>query len=112
MLSSRELGEVTRSAQRSLFRLETLECYEVASDGSDYRRYLDGEAEPDWARKQPWLDFLRAESASGRRRHRVRVIHDPPTDYERYACEWGYALNSAAGEEVRVLDLAETPLPK
>lgn len=39
--------------RRTLFRLETLDVYEVASDGSDYRRYLDGEAEPDGERKQP-----------------------------------------------------------
>jgi hypothetical protein len=41
----------------------------------------------------------------------VRIIHDPITDYERYACEWGYTLNSPAGEIIRIIDLAQTQLP-
>ncbi|MGH4014448.1 MAG: DUF5753 domain-containing protein [Pseudonocardiaceae bacterium] len=63
--------------RRTLFRLETLDVYEVASDGSDYRRYLDGEREPDWERKQPWLDEIRAERESGGYRHRVHVLRTP-----------------------------------
>jgi len=57
-----ELGANIRQhfTQRA-FRLETLQQYEVASDGSDFARYLAGEAEPTQARKQPWLDRLRAE---------------------------------------------------
>ena len=48
----------------------------------------------------------------GRPRRRVRIIHDPPGDYERYACDWGYRYNVTAGEPTRVLDLAEQDLPK
>jgi hypothetical protein len=96
---------------RSAFRLETLQSYEVASDGSDHRRYLDGE--PTWTpeRKQPWLDHLRAERERGVYRHRVRLVTRPVTLYTRYECEWGYAPNVAAGEDVRVLDLGEQPVP-
>ena len=71
-----ELGALLDARRRTLFQFETLDVYEVASDGSDYRRYLDGEAEPDWERKQPWLDELRAERDSGRYRHRgPRAAH-------------------------------------
>jgi hypothetical protein len=33
----------------------------------------------------------------------VRVLSDPLTDYERYSCEFGYAYNVPAGEDVRVV---------
>lgn len=94
-----------RHFTRSAFRLETLQTYEVASDGSDYRRYLDGE--PTWTpeRKQPWLDHLVAERAQGLQRRRVRVVTHPVTPYTRYECEWGYAPNVAAGELVRIYDV-------
>lgn len=94
-----------RHFTRSAFRLETLQTYEVASDGSDYKRYLDGE--PTWTpeRKQPWLDHLAAERAAGLRRSRVRVVTHPVTPYTRYACEWGYGPNVAAGEDVRIYDV-------
>lgn len=97
-----------RHFTRSAFRLETLQTYEVASDGSDYKRYLDGE--PHWTpeRKQPWLDHLAAERAQGLRRSRVRVVTHPITPYTRYECEWGYRPNTAAGETVRILDVGPT----
>lgn len=95
----------------SAFRLETLPVYDVASDGDDVARYLAGEPEPDPGRKQPWLDELRAEKAAGKRRYRVRVLRTPLSDYDRYACEWGYAPNAAAGEEINILDVAATPRP-
>lgn len=100
-----------RHFTRAAFRLEALQTYEVASDGSDYRRYLDGEPEPTWSRKQPWLDHLAAERAAGLDRHRVRIITHPVTPYTRYACEWGYALNGPAGEGIRILDLGEHGMP-
>lgn len=111
LLDLPQLRAALDTTTRDLFRWETLPAYEVASDGSDYRRYLDGAEAPTHERKQPWLDTLRTWVEQGRPRRRVRIIHDPITDYERYACEWGYALNSQAGELVRVIDLAQTPLP-
>ena len=72
-----QLRQVLDGARNDLLRWETLPAYEVASDGTDYRRYLDGAAEPNWQRKQPWLDTLRAWADGGRARRRVRVIHDP-----------------------------------
>lgn len=92
------------------FRWECLPAYEVASDGNDYGRYLRGEAEPTRERKQPWLDRLAGERARGLRRSRVRLLHDPLTDYERYECEWGYVPNAAAGEDVRIIRPGELPM--
>ena len=39
------------------------------------------------------------------------MITHPITLYTRYACEWGYAPNSAAGEDIRILDLGERQIP-
>ncbi len=114
MLTLAELSGALESARRSLFRLETLDRYEVASDGSDFRRYLDGEPEPTPERKQAWLDYLSAERATGRTRCHLRLVDTTNGlgDYLRYACEWGYAYNGPAGQRVRILDLADTPRPR
>lgn len=111
MLDIDQLGHVLDGTRRDLFRWEALPAYEVPTDGSDFQRWLAGEPGPTMERKQRWLDTLRAWAEQGRPRRRVRVIHDPPSDYERYSCEWGYVHTSAAGEQIRVLDLAEVPLP-
>lgn len=111
LLNERELGELLDQAQHDLFRLETLDAYEVASDGSDFARYLAGEPGPDPARKEPWLARLREDADRGLHNRRVHVVRSPLTAYERYECEWGYAPNSQAGEDIRILDLAEHPAP-
>lgn len=113
MLGLEELnGYIERHFTRTLFRLETLDQYEVASDGSDFARYLAGEPEPTWERKQPWLDHLRWEANGGRYRHRVHVLRGPLGGYLRYECEWGYVYNARAGEDIRILDLSELPEPE
>jgi|SRR3954454_13561217 hypothetical protein len=98
-------------AARTAFRLELLPTYTVETDGDDYGRWLAGEPEPTWERKNSWLQVLRNEHAAGLRSSRVKVMSARPTDYERYAAEWGYALNVPAGEDVRVWHLADRPLP-
>ena len=112
MLPEQELGDFfTSHFTHTAFRLELLPEYAVGTDGSDFQRWLDGAKEPTWERKNAFLDDLRADREAGRRNSRVKVMSARPTDYERYACEWGYALN-AEFEDIRVLDLASTALPE
>ena len=84
---------------------------EDAATTGDFRRWLDGEPEPTWETRRRWLDSLTQWAQEGRPRRRVRLIHDPITDYERYACDWGYVHNTTAGEQIRILDLSEHELP-
>jgi hypothetical protein len=111
LLTEPELGDLLDRAQDELFRLEVLDAYDVASDGGDFARYVAGEPGPDMARKGPWLDRLRQDAARGLRNTRVHVVRSPLSDYLRYEMEWGYAPNAAAGEDIRVLDLAEASGP-
>lgn len=93
------------------FRVELLSRYSVDSDGDDYRRWVAGEAEPTWSRKDKVARGIRERAAAGLVVRRVKVMADPRTDYDRYACDWGYAINGPAGERIRVWDLAEQALP-
>lgn len=99
-----------RHFTRTAFRLEVLDFYSVASDGGEYQRYVDGR-EPEPGFKDQWTSVLAAEREQGKRRHRVHVLRTPLNDYLRYECEWGYAPNVAAGEQVKILDLAEVARP-
>jgi hypothetical protein len=95
--------------RRDLIRVETLGRYVSASDGVEFHRYLAGEPEPDRAGKAAWLGRIRSDAGGGRAWRRLRLVPTPMTDYVRYSCEWGYTDNAAAGEQVRVLDLANAP---
>lgn len=98
-----------RSGDR-LFRMEVLPEYEVTSDGEDFRRWLEGATEPTWTRKQPWLDTLRKERENGQISTRVRILSNQVTDYERYACGFGYRYNGEY-EDIRVLHRGEHEIP-
>jgi hypothetical protein len=112
VLDEAALGEfIERKAHRSLFRLEARERYDVPAEREDFDRYLRGEPGPVWSRKQAWLDVLRADAARGLYSHRVHVVHSPLNDYLRFECEWAYTYNVEAGEDTRILDLAEVPRP-
>lgn len=114
MLTVTELGEIISSAQRSLFRLETLDRYQVPIDGSDFSVYLAGGDQPRNPDKLAWQEHLRAERAAGIWRHRVHLIDTTHGlgGYLRYECEWGYTATTAAGEDVRILDLATVSRPQ
>jgi hypothetical protein len=107
MLDEEELGQFVDDHFRTkLFRLETLDHYDVATDDQDFHRYLAGEPAPEASCKEEWLQVLRAEAAAGKHSRRVHVVTGPLSDYLRYEFEWGYVYNAAAGEDIRILDLS------
>lgn len=106
-----ELSALLDTTQRDLFRIETLASYDTAATTSEYRRWLANETEPDWELRRPWLNKLTQWAEQGRPRRRVRLIHDPIAQYERYACDWSYPSSVAAGELIQVLDLGEVQPP-
>jgi hypothetical protein len=112
MLTASQLGEyIDAHLTRSAFRLELLDAYAVDSDGGDFDRYVRGEPGPTMERKRPWLDRLRRERDAGILNQRVHVLTTPLTQYLRYECEWGYRPNVEAGEDIRIIDLAEQTPP-
>jgi len=111
LLDAEQLSAVLDGSRWDLFRIETLPAYATPTTSPDFQRWLDGDPGPDWSVRQKWLDLLARWADEGRPRRRVRIIHDPVSAYERYACEWGYVNNVRAGEPTRVIDLAETRGP-
>lgn len=112
MLDERELDQFfAEHFQRTAFRLEWRDSYDVAAERGQLARYLAGEPGPDPDRTSPWLDELRADTAAGKRWQWVHVVRGPLSPYLRMAFEWGYSANVRAGADVRVLDLAEHPRP-
>lgn len=104
------LSEFIRTARHSLFRLETLDAYGVASDGSDFGRWLAGEPAPDPDRKGASHAILQARKDAGITMRRVHIVRSPLSDYLRYEMDWGYGPNSKY-EDIRILDLAEREWP-
>jgi hypothetical protein len=99
-----EFGELLRTPRRSAFRLETRDRYALGYERADFERFLAGSprppAEVDWWR--PWLDQITRLTREGKRIGRVRVLAEPPTDYQRWEM-WAAPWHARAGEDIRYM---------
>jgi hypothetical protein len=68
LMTLEQLTELVESTRHDLLRIETLPSYDTAITTSDFRRWLNGEREPDWEVRRSWLDLLRRWANEGRPR--------------------------------------------
>lgn len=95
---------------REAFRAELRGSYDVDSDRDDFQRWVNGATTPNPERIAALRDELVAELADGRRAYRVKVMFR--SQHNIMAADWDYPVTVAAGEDVRVLDVYDQPLPK
>jgi hypothetical protein len=87
----------------SAFRLEMLDKYTVPSEEIDYARFLAGEELPK-TNETDWARIVRMQISEGKIMQRVHVVSMPLTSYLKFEIDWGYIYNSAAGEQIHLLD--------
>ncbi|HEU0088805.1 MAG TPA: hypothetical protein VFQ77_14360, partial [Pseudonocardiaceae bacterium] len=68
-----------------------------------------GDPEPVTPQMERTIETLRLVNESGRRIGRVRFVELPLTEYSQHEFEVAYPRNTAAGEEIHVLDRALHP---
>ena len=95
------------SYAREAFRLETLPSYGVASEDEELQSFLSS-GQLDIPDDDPWLTRVRHFRATGRWVGRVHILRQPLSDYLRYEFAV-YEHTVRAGEDVRILDLADHP---
>lgn len=90
-----------RSFKRSAFRMETRDTYALSYEQADFEQFLAGTPTPppelEWWR--PWLDEIAQLTAEGKTVSRVRLLSEPPTDYQRWEM-WAAPWHSHAGERI------------
>jgi hypothetical protein len=103
-ITEADFDELLRSFRSSAFRLETRDHYALDYEQADFDAVLAGSpadpADVTWWR--PWLEQISDLTAQGRTIGRVRVIADPPSDYQRWEI-WAGPWHAAAGERVGYL---------
>ncbi|MEU8822652.1 DUF6879 family protein [Streptomyces sp. NPDC048636] len=81
MLSGEEFGRLFETFERTAFRLETLDVYDVEEEWEEISRFLAGvDMGPEWT-DNPWV---RSMTEKGKSVSRVHVLRSPLTDYPRY----------------------------
>jgi hypothetical protein len=104
VITGDEFMATLRGCRASAFHMETRDSYAVTFEQDAYHSFLRGAPLPpeelDWWRS--WLDDVGQLAARGTRIGRVRVVADPPTDYQRWEM-WGTPWHTAAGEQILYL---------
>lgn len=96
-ITEEEFAGLLRSFRRSAFRLETLDAYALDYERPDFERFLAGSpGVPPW---QDWLDQVAAQTREGKTVTRVRVLAEPPTDYQRWML-WAGPWYARVHEEI------------
>ncbi len=98
-----DLGAVVERAarvEREMFRLETLQAYDVAYEVDAYTVFqARGVVDLTPGR---WQGLVSAHVAAGRSCRRVHVVHEPLSDYLRYELAGPYTRSALAGEQIRL----------
>jgi hypothetical protein len=104
-----DLSRIFHLFSESMFRLETLPVYREPSEDAGIAHFeATGEIRIDEPDTVAWMGMLAGHAAAGRSMRRVHLVRLPLTDYLRF--EFAWQQNSvAAGEDIRVVDLAEHP---
>ena len=96
------------SSERSVFRLEALNAYDVEDEAEEIRAFEAGLPFPKVPGMEESMDLFRRMVARGVRLQRLHVVDLPLTPYLRYELA-AYDGNVEAGEEILVADRAWHP---
>jgi hypothetical protein len=102
MLSRAEFESLFDTFAESAWRLEVQPAYDEPEEREPLQRWLAGEPD-DLAWMADWWAWIREITQAGKQFGRVRVVYDPPSDYQRYELGVLTPPAVAAGEDIRVL---------
>lgn len=103
-LTGDDFNSLFRYFTRTAFRLETQPIYTVAEEQPSVQRFLAGDLHTvdEYPPMAAWLDQIRTLTRAGKRVQRVRILDEPPTDYQRWEM-WSTQFATAAGEHIGYL---------
>lgn len=116
-LTADDFNSLFRYFTRTAFRLETQPVYTVAEEQDSFEQFLTGSPQPveQFPLFLAWLEQIRKLTDEGKRVERVRIMEEPPTDYQRWEL-WSEQYTASAGEHIgylprstaRSIDLPDT----
>src|SRR5688572_15085767 len=96
--------------ERSAFRLETRQIYNIPEEMEMVQHFLRGEPYDDEEYSRDWLDLIKTNIAAGKTMQRAKLVRRPFTDYTRWLMTMGVPENIEAGEDYRIVDTTDRKL--
>jgi hypothetical protein len=108
IISMEEFGRYFTDFKSSATRIETLPVYDAPDEKDDFARYLTG-VQPPPDRNAEWSGNIRQCVASGKYMGRIHIIEHVLNPYLQFEIDWYYAINGAAGEDIRFIFRENVP---
>ncbi|MFC4050460.1 DUF6879 family protein [Actinomadura syzygii] len=103
-----QFGRLFTEFRESASRIETLPVYRVDDERENFEHYLAGAPLPP-GRNEEWAQNIRECVAGGKYMGRVHIIDRVLTPYLQFEIDWYYAVNGAAGEDIRFIFRDDVP---
>ncbi|GAA4241059.1 hypothetical protein GCM10022254_68400 [Actinomadura meridiana] len=103
-----EFGLLFTEFASSATRIETLGVYTVDEERANLEHYTAGKPLPP-DRNEEWAGNIRERVAAGAYMGRVHIIDHTLTPYLQFEIDWYYAVNGAAGEDIRFIFREDVP---
>lgn len=104
---SSELRHLFATFTRSAYRLETLQSYGQSGEDPALDAFLAGRPYVRPPGKVNWLNNIHRAVEIGATMSRVHIVREPLTPYLQFELTWAYQPNVTAGEDVRIIVLAD-----
>lgn len=108
IINMEDFGWYFKNFKVSATRIETLPVYDAPHEREDFSYYLTGATVPS-DRNVEWADNIRQSVASGKYMGRVHIIDHSLNPYLQFEIDWYYAVNGAAGEDIRFIFREDVP---
>ena len=108
LLTMEQFGQLFSTFSSSATRIEALDAYLVDEEQDDLALYRSGAPlPPQW--NAEWAGNIRRCVANGKYMGRVHAISHTLTPYLQFEIDWYYAVNGAAGEDIRFIFRKDIP---
>lgn len=108
IIGMEQFGRYFTDYKSSASRIETLPVYTVPEEKEQLDLYLTGAPLPP-DRNAEWAADIRSQIADGKYMGRVHIIDHVLNPYLQFEIDWYYAINGAAGEDIRFIFREDVP---
>ncbi|WP_242901051.1 DUF6879 family protein [Actinomadura terrae] len=108
ILNAEQVGRFFQEFKSSATCIETLAVYSLQEELANFDLYLSGSPLPP-ERNEEWARNVRDSVAGGKYIGRVHIIEHTLTPYLQFEIDWYYAVNRAAGEDIRFIFREDVP---
>lgn len=100
---------INQHRRTDMIRVQTLMSYAIPDEDRDFEAYRSGRPRPPSPDLEEFYAELREDRALGLAWRNLILVDGEPTPYQRWGFEWVVPEASQAGQETRVINLAEQP---